>query len=94
MDIGPISTFAAGRIKEIRKARGLNQTELADLINRTQRTVSRYEAAMITISVDVLYAIACALQQPIEYFFPPLEAPSEQPGSGLTMPPKRRTHLR
>ncbi len=71
-DIGPISTFAARRIKEARKDRGMNQTELAELIHRTQRTVSRYEGAMITISVDVLYSIACALQQPVEYFFPPL----------------------
>ena len=46
------------RIKEARKAQHLSQTELANRLGKTMRTVQKYESGEIEPSIGVLNEIA------------------------------------
>ena len=46
------------RIKETRKRRGLNQKDLADLLNKSLRTVQKYESGDIEVSIAMINEIA------------------------------------
>ena len=46
------------RIKEARKAKGLSQTELAEKLNKSMRTVQKYESGEIEPSISVINEIA------------------------------------
>lgn len=46
------------RIKTMRKRKGLNQTELADLLGKSLRTVQKYETGEIEVSIGVVNTIA------------------------------------
>jgi len=56
----PASPFGA-RLIDLRKARGLTQTQLADAIDSTQRAISHYEAVADYPPAGVLVALAHAL---------------------------------
>lgn len=55
------------RIKEIRKERGLSQTELAEKINKSLRTVQKYEKGEIEVSVETANDIANVLGTSIAF---------------------------
>jgi len=42
------------RIRELRKQRGLNQNELADLLGKSLRTIQKYESGEIETSISVI----------------------------------------
>ncbi len=46
------------RIKNLRKRKGLNQTELAHLLDKSLRTIQKYETGEIEVSVAVVNQIA------------------------------------
>lgn len=46
------------RIRDLREARRLRQTELAELLGVNQRTYSRYELGEVAVSLDVIDRIA------------------------------------
>lgn len=46
------------RIKALRKRKGLNQTQLANLIGKSLRTMQKYETGEIKVSIDVVNALA------------------------------------
>ena len=46
------------RIKALRKRKGLNQTQLANLIGKSLRTMQKYETGEIEVSIDVINALA------------------------------------
>ena len=46
------------RIKTLRKRKGLNQTQLANLIGKSLRTEQKYETGEIEVSIDVVNEIA------------------------------------
>ena len=46
------------RIKQLRKRKGLNQTELAQMLKKSLRTVQKYETGEIEVSIDVVNALA------------------------------------
>ena len=46
------------RIKALRKRKGLNQTQLANLIGKSLRTMQKYETGEIEVSIDVVNALA------------------------------------
>ena len=48
---------SGGRIKSLRKSKGLTQHELANFLNTEQTTISKYEKGIYTISTTYLYAI-------------------------------------
>lgn len=47
------------RLKEVRRQRGLNQSQLAELLGVKQSTVSDYEQGKLALSIDQ----ACLLNQ-------------------------------
>jgi transcriptional regulator with XRE-family HTH domain len=57
------------RIKEIRKARGLTQEQLAEMIDVEQKHVSRIESGKNYPTIDRLEKIAAALNVPLMGFF-------------------------
>jgi len=50
------------RIRTARKAKRLNQTEFAELLNKSLRTVQKYESGEIEVSVAVVKEIAKVLE--------------------------------
>ena len=46
------------RIKTLRKRKGLNQTQLANLLGKSLRTVQKYETGEIEVSIDVVNELA------------------------------------
>ncbi len=65
-----LSIFIGQRIQYFRKQRKFTQKQLAEKIDRTQHAVSYYEKGLNAPSQDVLFAIANALDVPIDDFFP------------------------
>ena len=50
------------RIRTARKEKGINQTELANLLGKSLRTIQKYESGEISIDIATLYEISQALQ--------------------------------
>jgi len=59
----------AGRIKKARKERGLTQSDIASILNKSSATVSDIERGKIQVSAADLYKISTSLNKPIEWFF-------------------------
>jgi transcriptional regulator with XRE-family HTH domain len=57
------------RIRRAREARQLSQEQLAEMISRTQHSVSEYESGKRRIYAHDLPNIARALNVPVMYFF-------------------------
>jgi len=57
------------RIREIRKARGLTQEQLAEMIDVEQKHVSRIESGKNYPSIELLKKMAAALKVPLMGFF-------------------------
>lgn len=55
------------RIKQIRKEKGWNQSELAEKIESDARQISRYENGRVTPSLDAIVKIAIAFDVTIDY---------------------------
>jgi Zn-dependent peptidase ImmA (M78 family)/transcriptional regulator with XRE-family HTH domain len=60
--------FICARLTEARQARGLNGTELAELIGVTPQSVSQYERDKQTPSPEMLALISDKLDMPVSYF--------------------------
>jgi Zn-dependent peptidase ImmA (M78 family)/DNA-binding XRE family transcriptional regulator len=61
--------FIGENLKEIREARALNQTTLAELIGVTRQAVSQYEKNQKTPYHDVLLRMSDILRIPVLFFF-------------------------
>lgn len=63
-------------IRNIRKARGLSQVQLAEMAGLNQATVSKVERGEMNVTLEVIDAIATALNvQPVQLFdLPELQA--------------------
>lgn len=55
------SEIIGKRIKQLRRERGLSQSALAQSLNKTLRTIQKYESGEIMPALDVLYEMALAL---------------------------------
>lgn len=55
------------RIRTARKEKGLNQTELANLLDKSLRTIQKYESGEIKVSIATINAIAKVLDCPSTY---------------------------
>ncbi len=60
--------FVCARLTEARQARGLNGTELAELIGVTPQSVSQYERDKQSPSPEMLALISDKLNMPVSYF--------------------------
>lgn len=61
------------RLAEARQARGLNGTQLADLIGVTPQSISQYEHGRQSPSPEMLGAISDKLNMPMAYLMRPVE---------------------
>lgn len=55
------------RIKDLREDNDLTQTKIAELLNCTQQTYSRYETGEITIDVNSLSKLALFYNTSVDY---------------------------
>lgn len=58
----------ASRITEARESRALSMEDLAESINVTRQTVSKYEKGVVSPSPDVLLDISHTLDFPVDFF--------------------------
>lgn len=63
------TSFVGGRLTEAREARGINQTELADLVGVKRATISHYERGQRAPDESILARLAAALDVPRAFFF-------------------------
>lgn len=68
------------RIKMLRKKRGLNQSELAEKLNKSLRTVQKYETGEIEVSIAVVNSLADILETTPTYIlgYEPSSAPIQR----------------
>lgn len=59
----------ANKVRETRKMRGMTQSDIAKVLDKTPATVSDMKQGKIQISASDLYKIANVLNKPIEYFY-------------------------
>lgn len=64
--------FRAERLVEARDSRGLTQVALAELINRTSSSISRWEGGGQSPEPEALETLARALNVPVAFFLRPL----------------------
>lgn len=62
--------YIAEKIRELRTAEQLTQTDLAKRLGTTPNTVSRWESGVYKPRIEDLEAIARAFERPIRVFFP------------------------
>ena len=62
-----LQTLIGDRIAKQRKQLRISQTELAEQLGKSLRTVQKYESGEIDMSVSVLEQIANILKMPINY---------------------------
>lgn len=55
------------RVRDLRKQKGLNQQELADILGKSLRTVQKYENGEISISIAMINKLADVLEAPSTY---------------------------
>lgn len=87
------------KIKELRSAAGMTQTDLASALKVTPNTVSRWEGAVNQPSVVDLERIARTLEQPIWAFLPSDLKPATEEQQALLsatgdLPPEDLEELR
>ena len=72
-----ISVYVGRQIKFFRKLNSLSIGELADLVHKSKSTLSKYENGLITIDIQTLEDICCALHVDIREMFT-YKKPEEQ----------------
>lgn len=71
------------RIRSLRLARGLSQSELGVAVGVSCQQMQKYETGANRVSASRLLGIARALQQPVAVFFEGLEAGEPRPADLL-----------
>ena len=71
--------FQSERLVEARDSRGLTQVALADLMNRTSSSISRWEAGNQSPEPEALETLARALNLPTSFFLRPKHNNGENP---------------
>ncbi|MBL4836422.1 MAG: helix-turn-helix transcriptional regulator [Kordiimonadaceae bacterium] len=67
----PVNQYICKRIRKRRIELGINQTDLAHNIEVSYQQLQKYEAGKNTPSGAKIWLIACYLDVPITYFYPP-----------------------
>lgn len=57
------------RVKEIRKQKGLTQTQLAELVGKDRQYLYKIEKAVVTPNVVTISALAIAMEVSLKEFF-------------------------
>jgi transcriptional regulator with XRE-family HTH domain len=72
-----IKIHIAQMIKSTRQQKGFTQQDLRERIGRTSESLSNIERAKSIPSVEILLALAAALELPVSAFFPELDQNGE-----------------
>lgn len=72
-----INEYVGDKIKKFRCEKNITQKELAEYLNTTSQTVSRYENGILETNQDTLFALADYFKISINDFFPPIEGIKE-----------------
>lgn len=85
-----ICQYAGAQIRYYRKLRGYTLSELANRINKSVSTLSKYEGGTISVDLLTLSEIAVSLEVTIEQLLPPAHqnAPARENGAGLSLDPR------
>lgn len=91
--------FQTERLVQARDSRGLSQVALADLINRTSSSISRWESGVQSPEPDALEILSRALNLPATFFLRPPVPPDRNPMFfrsmvSTTQALRRRTRVR
>lgn len=73
-----LTQYIANQIKSMREFRRMSQQELADKLNTTKQTVSRYENGQRKANQDVLFELSHIFGCNINDFFPKNESNNHQ----------------
>lgn len=65
-----LKNYIAQQVRSLRRARGMRQAQLAEVIGRTAEAISNIERAKSLPALDTLLLIAEALEAPIRELFP------------------------
>lgn len=68
----------ANNIVALRKSREWTQAELAEMLNYSDKTISKWERGESTPDVEMIYQMAQLFEVPIEYFFKENDTVSEE----------------
>ncbi|GAC41310.1 helix-turn-helix domain-containing protein [Paenibacillus popilliae] len=71
------SKFVPERLIEAREVTGYTLTDLAELLDVSHQAISKYEKGKATPSFEILEKISSILSVPVNYFYKPMEAPSD-----------------
>lgn len=69
---------AAMRAADIRKSKGLSQTELAEAVGVEQPTISRFERGSDSVTLGLVRRVAAALDVPVYELFSDQQSSDEQ----------------
>ena len=67
-----VNKYIGNKIRELREKRNLTQEEIAEYLDTTAQTVSRYEIGDRKTNQDILFKLAEYFKVSINDFFPPL----------------------
>lgn len=67
-----INKYIGNKIRNLREQRNLTQEEIAEYLNTTPQTISRYEIGDRKTNQDILFKLAEYFKVSINDFFPPL----------------------
>ena len=67
-----VNKYIGNKIREIRDKKNLTQEDIADFLNTTPQTISRYENGDRKTNQDILFKLAEYFKVSINDFFPPL----------------------
>lgn len=67
-----INKYIGNKIRNLREQRSLTQEEIAEYLNTTPQTISRYEIGDRKTNQDILFKLAEYFKVSINDFFPPL----------------------
>lgn len=67
-----INKYIGNKIRELRERKNLTQEDLAEYLNTTSQTISRYEIGNRKTNQDILFKLAEFFKISINDFFPPL----------------------
>jgi len=74
----PVDIHVGRRIKIRRSMLKMSQEQLASLIGVTFQQIQKYESGANRVSASRLYDIACALNQPVAFFFEGIETSGDR----------------
>jgi transcriptional regulator with XRE-family HTH domain len=68
MSYAKVHDFLAEQLKKARTEAGLSQKEAAELMSKTQSTISKIEAGLVRIDIGQLKELARIYKRPLDYF--------------------------